>query len=311
MVKKRELEYNLRVEEAWMLYEETKRASGIDASETYSELMRFLTVNDLVESDYVSIINESMFNKYIIALRDRGLATASINHYISAVRTFFYWCMDHEFILPFKIKLVRGQEEQLKFATDEEIDKLLKVNNHDDFVEMRTYTIICFILATGARSSTIRNIKVNDIDFKNHTVTYRHLKNKKVAVLPLTSQIERILHGFIRTWDTESDFLFCDVKGGQLSSNALKLSFTRYSKERGLKPIYPHALRHSFARMFIKNGGDCIILKEFLCHSSLAMTQRYVKLFADDIKESGFEQYNPLNVISNNKSRTKVVRRHV
>ena len=310
-MRKRELELNLTIEEAWIIYEEDKRANGLDAEGTYSELMRLLDVNQLCETDYVSIIDESMYNKYVIALRERGLATASINHYISSLRTFLNWCMEHEFMKRFKVKTVKGQEPQLKFATDEEVKVLLTDPNHNDFGEMRTYTIICFILATGARSSTIRNIKIEDIDFKNHTVTYRHLKNKKVAVIPLTSQIERILHGFIRTWDTGSDFLFCDVKGGQLSSNALKLSFVRYSKKRGLRAIYPHSLRHTFSRMFVKNGGNAFILQQFLTHSSITMTQRYVKLFSDDIRESGFEAYNPLNVISSNKSRTKAVRKNV
>lgn len=310
-MKKKELELNLTVDEAWNLYEEDKRANGLDPSETYSELMRLLDVNSLTESDYISVINEGMYNKYVIALRERGLATASINHYISAIRTFLNWCMEHELIYHFKVKTVKGQEPQLKFATDEEVTTLLKSPNHDDFVEMRTYTIICFILATGARSSTVRNIRTEDVDFKNHTVTYRHLKNKKVAVIPLTNQIERILHSFIKTWDTQSDFLFPDIKGGQLTSNALKLSFVRYSKRRGLRAIYPHSLRHSFSRMFVKNGGNAFILQQFLTHSSITMTQRYVKLFSEDIRESGFESYNPLSVISSNKSRTKVVTKNV
>lgn len=309
MIKRKELEYNLRVEEAFLLFSEEKEAQGYNSDGYYTELMKFLEVVGLTEGDYVSVINESMWNQYIIHLRERGLATASINHYLSIVRTFLHWCMDHEFIYRFKIRMVKGQEEQIKFATDEEVQELLKVQNHNDFVEMRTYTIICFILATGARSSTIRNIRLEDVDFKNHTVTYRHLKNKKVAVIPLTSQIERILHGFIRTWDTGSDFLFCDIKGVQMTSGALKLSFARYCKKRGLKPIYAHSLRHYFSRQFIKSGGSPFILQQFLTHSTLEMTKKYVRLFSNDIQETGFENFIPLNKITNNKSRTKIVRK--
>ena len=309
MIKKKELEFNLRIEEAWYLYEEDKRAQGIEVG--YKELAKMLNILKLSESDYVSIISPDMVNKYIIELRAQGLAIGSINHYIRSIRVFLYWCMAHEFLIPFKIKLVKGQEEQLKFATEDEICILLKVINNNDFVEMRTYAIICFILATGARSSTVRNIKVEDVDFKNHTVTYRHLKNKKVAVIPLTSQIERILHGFIRTWDTGSDFLFCDIKGGQLSEGALKLSFAHYCIKRGLRKIYPHALRHSFARMFVKNGGNAFILQQMLTHSTLDMTRKYVRLFSDDIRDNNFDKYNPLNVISHNKSRTKIIKKRV
>lgn len=311
MIKKRDLDYNLTVEEAWLLFDEDKRAEGINTSGNYYELTRFLEINDLTMKDYVSVIGEQMYNKYMIHLRERGLAIASINHYLSAFRTFLNWCFNHGYVSPFKIKMIKGQEEQIKFASDEEVAALLQSVNHNDYVEMRTYTIICFILSTGARSSTIRNIHINDVDFKNHTVTYRHLKNKKIATIPLTSQIERILHGFIKTWDTQSDFLFPDIKGSQLTPNALKLSFARYCKERGLRAIYPHSLRHTFARSFIKNGGNSMILKEFLCHNSLEMTKRYVRLFSNDILESGFENYIPLNNFNQNKSRTRTVTKNV
>lgn len=308
MVKKKDLSYNLTVEEAYLLFEEDKVASGQAKRSYYGELCKMLNTLDLYESDYVSVISEQMFHRYVALLREQGISVASINHYISSARVFLYWCMDHEFLGRYKIRTVKGQDETIKYATDEEVEELLKVIHHNDFVEMRTYVIICFILATGARSSTIRNIKLEDLDFKNHTVTYRHLKNKKIAVIPLTSQIERILHGFIRSWDTQSDFLFPDVKGGQLTSNALKLSFVRYCKERGLRPIYPHALRHTFARMFIRNGGNAFTLQHMLTHSTLEMTRKYVKLFSDDIREAGFEDYNPLNTISGSKSRTRRVR---
>ena len=311
MVKRRELELNFRIEEAFRIFEEEKEAQGIDSSGYYKELIYFLSKVYLREDDYVSVIGEEMLNRFVISLRESNLATASINHHIRMIKVFLKWCMDHELIIPFKIRMVKGQEEPLKFATEEEVEKLLKVIDHNDFVEMRTYTIVCFILATGARSSTVRNIRIDDLDFRNHTVTYRHLKNKKVAVIPLTSQIERILHGFIRTWDTGSDFLFCDIKGDQLSSNALKLSFVRYCKARGLRSIYPHALRHTFARMFIKNGGNAFVLQQMLTHSSLDMTRKYVRLFSDDIRDNGFDSYNPLSVLSNAKSRTRTVTKNV
>lgn len=309
MVKKRELELNLQIRDAWNLYEEDKRAQGISVG--YGDIAKLLSTLQLCESDYVSVISEQMVNRFIIELRNANLSTGSINHYLRSIRTFLYWCMKHEYLIPFKIKMVKGQEEPLKFATDDEIQALMKIINHNDFCEMRTYTIVCFILATGARSSTIRNIRVDDLDFKNHTVTYRHLKNKKIAVIPLTSQIERILHGFIKTWDTQSDFLFPDIKGGQLTEGALKLSFSHYCKKRGLRTIYPHALRHSFSRLFIMNGGNAFVLQQMLTHSSLEMTRKYVRLFSDDIRDNNFDSYNPLNVLSNSKSRTKVVTRNV
>ena len=309
MVKKKELEYNLTIEEAWSLFEEDKKAQGIEVN--FGDIGKILNILDLTEMDYVSIISSEMINRYVIELRAKGLAIESINHYLRAARVFLYWCMEHEYLLPYKIKMVRGQEERIKFATEEEIQELLKVKDHNNFVEMRTYTIVCLILATGARSSTVRNIKIEDIDFHNHTITYRHLKNKKVATIPLTTQIERILHGYIRTWDTQSEFLFPDIKGKQLSEGALKLSFAKYCKKRGLRVIYPHSLRHSFARLFVINGGNIFTLQYMLTHSSLEMSKKYVRLFANDFRTVEFDRCNPLNVLSFSKSRTKVVKKRI
>ena len=49
----------------------------------------------------------------------------------------------------------------------------------------------------------------------------------------------------------------------------------------------PHILRHTFARSFLANGGDVFSLQRILGHSpaSLAVTQRYVELLDEDLRE--------------------------
>mgnify|MGYP003303030749 CR=1 FL=1 len=51
-----------------------------------------------------------------------------------------------------------------------------------------------------------------------------------------------------------------------------------------------HGLRHSFARSWVKNGGSAFALQRILGHQSITMTNRYVKLYAEDIKED-YEDY--------------------
>lgn len=311
MIRKKELEYNLTIKESYDLFDQEKQAEGRDKESYYKELSYFLKQMDLCEGDYISIITEQMIHQFVVRLRDTSLSDSSINHNLRSIKVFFYWCMNKGYMKPFKIKLLKVQEEKVKYCTDEEVDKLIKNVKTDDFSEMRTYTIICFILSTGARTSTIINIKHEDLDFKNGLVTYRHLKTKQVQTIPMTKQLIRILQSYIHAWDTQSEYLFCDIKSGQLTANALRHSFARYCKKRKMRVIYPHELRHTFARLFVANGGDSLILQKFLCHSDLTMTKRYVRLFNNDLKNSGFEQYIPLNVISNNSSRTKTVRRTI
>jgi integrase/recombinase XerD len=45
-----------------------------------------------------------------------------------------------------------------------------------------------------------------------------------------------------------------------------------------------HALRHTFAVNFIRDGGDVFSLQRILGHASLEMTKRYVNLQTEDLK---------------------------
>ena len=147
-------------------------------------------------------------------------------------------------------------------------------------------------MATGARAGTIVNIKLEDIG--NFEITYRHMRNKKSQTVPLSMYIFTLLMDYINAFDMNNyEFLFTDCYGNQLTVSALRQALRKYCIKRGIDPRGPHALRHSFAKGWIKNGGGTFQLQQMLGHSSLEMTRHYVKLFSDDLREEIV--YNPLD----------------
>lgn len=232
---------------------------------------------------------------YIVALVQSPMSTASKNHYIGHLRAFFYWLMEEEYIPPFKISLVRGQEPECKAYTQEEVSKLLVCNLRKcNYVEHRCYAIICFILATGARADTIINIKKEDI--QGPYIKINTQKNKKASIIPLSPQIQKILRDFMHSWDTESEYLFCNKSEKKLSWNAIRLSMEDYFNKRGVRYKGVHSLRHTFAKMFILNGGNAFVLQKMLGHTTLAMTKRYCSLFGEDCTKE-VDQFTPLDNI--------------
>ena len=61
-----------------------------------------------------------------------------------------------------------------------------------------------------------------------------------------------------------------------------------------IKPLNPHALRHSYATHLLTSGSDLRVLQQLLGHKSLAATELYTHLDVDQLARS-MEKYHPLS----------------
>ena len=240
-------------------------------------------------------ISKDLIQKWVQLFLAKGMNHISINHYLNHLRVFVYWLMDNDYIERFEIKSLKNQEPQLKTFTDDELELLLKKPSKEcDFVTYRTWTIINFIMGTGARASTIINIKICDVHFVVKEIEYRHLKNKTVAVVPLSGALEIILKQYLNIWEIGNGYLFPDKYGNQLTTNALIHSIRSFCIRRGVKPRGAHSFRHTFAKKYIISGGNAFVLQRLLTHTDLSMTKKYVRLFNSDL-QIGFNEVCPLD----------------
>ena len=266
------------------------------------------------EAEEAGNIVGSMFIEWTNAMRDEGLKAATINHNLSDMRAFMYWCMDEsrQYIPHFKIKLIKVQEEMPKDYTVEEVKALLKKPERKaKFTEWRTWAICCFVVGTGARLGTLVEIRMRDIDLKNGKVFYQHTKNKKLQTANISPQLVKSLNDYINLWRynaEEDDYLFCNVSGEQLSKASLAQGYRQYTTNRGVSKTNIHGLRHTFAREWFLNGGDVVQLSKILGHSTLAMSEHYMNIYADTARDR-FVQYNPLENIAKSGARKNIKRK--
>ena len=207
-----------------------------------------------------------------------------------------------------------GKSEILDFIyklKDEELKKLLVQPVTDDYCEWRSWAVVNWILATANREKTVCSIRMCDLNIPEKEIILPHLKNKKAQIIPMSSELAIVLKIFIREFRSDAkdnDYLFCNIAGERLSENALKLSVRKYNKSRDVERTSIHALRHTFAKYWIRNNGDVFRLQRLLGHSSLDMTRVYVNLFSEDLKE-GFDNFSPLDRMSKKTSVKHKIRR--
>jgi integrase/recombinase XerD len=153
---------------------------------------------------------------------------------------------------------------------------------------------------------------MKDIDLKNGKVFYQHTKNKKLQTANISPQLVKSLTDYINMWRIEGveedDFLFCNISGEQLSKASLAQGYRQYTKSRGVNKTNIHGLRHTFAREWFLNGGDVVQLSKILGHSTLAMSEHYMNIYADMARDR-FVQYNPLDNITRSGARKTVKRK--
>lgn len=229
-------------------------------------------------------------------LESKGVNTQTLNSYLRGLRSFGNWSVKKGYIKTFECPIKEVEPPVKIVYTDSELEVLRKKPEYpiaENFLDWRTYCIIGLILNTGARSNTILNLKIKDVDLENGFINFNTTKTHKVARLGLDEAIVIDLTEWINWLRTkgaeDEDYLFCNEYGGQLTRSGLCKSFRVYNHRRGVEKTSIHLMRHTFAKTWIASGGDIISLSKVLTHSELDMVKRYSNLYGADIKKEIIE----------------------
>lgn len=295
---------------------EAKRAKGLAEKtiDNYSKsLKKFINFFEFDEETNLRDIDDGDFYHFINAMKDDEIRLSSINHYIRDLRAFFSWCSSRGWCEPTEALVEsRGQQEEPRIFTEEELDALLlKPEESDTFTTYKMWVIINLMYDTGIRARSVSNLKLADIDFKAEEIYVRETKNKKPLNLPMSAALANVLKEYLRTTNIEEkkgQWLFPSLTGEQLTYNAMRQAFKRYCLARGVEHYNLHGLRYAFTKATVRSNLNQFKLQKMLGHQSMSMTSHYVKLYGGDLKEN-WDSYSPLDKKKKPAQRTAEVKR--
>lgn len=300
--------------------------ANVISSRNDAELILYL--RDVGKKASVAVfINDGFANFfYDWLVNERHLAEQSVISHMRGLRTIMYYAIKDRRVFGNKISEdmtaqsfaihVKEKEPEIRSTFSlYELNKLDIKPNRDDFVEYRNYVIIKYLEATGNRIGTVLSLKVGDIDFEEKAIYINQQKSKKRKTMPMLPALSRILSEYIDDYRSEEDgtpkfdeYLFCNRTGQQLQYTAIYESMKHYFEHHGVQFNGFHEFRHTYAKEFIKDGGNPLMLKEILGHSTLIMTNRYTNLYGMATREEA-EKHSLLNKVSSKKGRKAIKRR--
>ena len=225
--------------------------------------------------------------KDVIAFLSQIEKKSTLNRKLSAINSFFDFCVKSKFIKERpKLKIAKVPQTLPKFIEYEDFKNRLKTIDRSNWIGKRDFAFLLFLYASGARVSEALSVKRGDIE--GNWLKIREAKGEKERMVPLPSFLIEVIEDYLNSLLIYSDYLWINYKGKPLSRiYAFKIT----KKYLG---VSPHVLRHSFATSLILGGADLRVVQELLGHASINTTQIYTHIQRKDIKET-MEKFHPLS----------------
>lgn len=223
---------------------------------------------------------------------------ATISVKIRAVKRFFEYLEETNHILINPAEYIReplrGKRLPAIILTEEEVKKILEAPNLSTMTGIRDRAILEVFYSTGIRLEELVNLTIYDCDLQGGLLRVNKGKGAKDRVVPLGRHAVKFLKEYIthvRPHHTKNNrgvrTLFVNNTGKPLSKQIVEIMVRNYGKQAGLtKKLTPHTFRHSFATGLIKNGADITAVQKMLGHSSLKVTQVYVRVAGVEVKKT-------------------------
>ena len=270
-----------------------KRYSNLTVSAYKRDLEQFGTylINIYGQNDIVKATTQ-MARSYIVSLKEKGEESRSINRKMSALRSFYKFCLREEAIevSPMQgIKSLKQPKELAKFVPEHDIEKV-RFEGEGDFKVVRDELLFEMLYQTGMRQAELRGLKDSDVDKMAMQIKVLGKRNKE-RIIPISRQLLEMVENYKKVRDEqfperENVMLLVNDKGEVMSPNFVYRVVHRILEGvTTLEQKSPHVLRHTFATHMLNEGADIRAIQKILGHSSLSSTQIYTHNTIEQLKE--------------------------
>ena len=218
--------------------------------------------------------NESLCKEAVVSFKGyltESYAPASVNSMLASVNKFLDWLE-----LPgLKVKPLKIQRQIFsnpkKELTTEEYRRLIKAAENRQ--NNRLSLLLQTICSTGIRVSELKFITAESAKTGRAEADCKG----KTRIIFLPPDLCRALRHYCRERGIDAGIIFCTRNGCPLDRSNIWKDMKMLCDSAGVEPgkVFPHNLRHLFARTYYALEKDLSRLADLLGHSNLSTTRIY------------------------------------
>lgn len=255
-------------------------------------------------ADQISIdlrdVTAHEIREYLVRLRRSEYSESTVSAHTRALHRFWSWAAtEYRIENPMRTISYPKMIQPTPRAVDlNDLKRMIEATS-EDAVGARDRAMIFFMMDTGARAGGVVGLTVEDVllDERLALVTEKGNKTRGVVYSTITAAV-------LATWQ---DHRLPDVKPyfyssrtlDHMTSSGLYQVMKRLARRAGVQERFnPHALRHAFAREYIRNGGDLATLSKLLGHRDVSTTVNHYIIFSQAELKSAHDRFSPARRLS-------------
>ena len=233
-------------------------------------------------------ISPELIEKYKQLRVREGATHNTVNHELANLSHIIKRAMIKGYVDRNVVALVekfKFQDRSPKFLTESEMDKLLDAAQGEYI-----YPILVTALYTGMRKSELFNLKWENVDFRQRTVTIQsgdngYTKNYRSRTIEMTGMLyktmiqQRQFHLELRI---QVDYVFT-YRGHRI--RYIDGTLKKVVRRAELEDVTLHTLRHTFASQLVMAGVSLVEVQQLMGHRSYDTTLQYAHLSEDHVKK--------------------------
>ena len=214
----------------------------------------------------------------------RNFSSSYVNQHISAFKIFTQDVLQQEWH-EFKIKRPRRLQKSPEVLSLEEIQRMITSTPN-----VKHRAMLSLMYSSGLRRMELLQLKPSDIDSERMLLKVKQGKGRKDRYTILSPKALDLLRLHYKL-NRPKTYLFEPTgRTNKKISETTVQHIVKQCSERAkiTKNVSPHTLRHSFATHLLEKGVNLKIIQQFLGHSSIRTTEKYLHI----------SNFNPSNVSS-------------